>query len=160
MPQSVSELEDHRKFLENRAKFPLDELARRAGRWIAWSPDGARIVAESEAPEALDPLVRDAGGVYHRSSPASRGTTLRCARCVSAGPIASANLGKVTHPALSSGSTKTSAELAEQTSSLPQSAAVLGASSTPRFESLVRLAAREPRWRISIRWPLAWIPTQ
>jgi hypothetical protein len=59
--RDVSELEDHRKFLENRAKFPLDELARRAGRWVAWSPDGARIVAEAEEPEALDRLVLDAG---------------------------------------------------------------------------------------------------
>jgi hypothetical protein len=59
--QSLSELEDHRKFLENRAKFPLDELARRAGRWVAWSPDGVRIVAEADDPEALDRLVLDAG---------------------------------------------------------------------------------------------------
>jgi hypothetical protein len=59
--RSVNQLEDDRKFLENRAKFPLDDLARRAGRWVAWSPDGARIVAESDDPEALDRLVCDAG---------------------------------------------------------------------------------------------------
>ncbi len=29
VPQSMTELEDHRKFLENRARLPLDELARR-----------------------------------------------------------------------------------------------------------------------------------
>jgi hypothetical protein len=59
--QSVSELEDHRKFLENRAKFPLEELARRAVRWVAWCPDGARIVAHANDPEALDRLILDAG---------------------------------------------------------------------------------------------------
>jgi hypothetical protein len=30
-------------------------------RWIAWSPDGARIVADSEAPEDLDDRIRAAG---------------------------------------------------------------------------------------------------
>lgn len=61
IPRSERELEDHRRFLENRANFPLEELARRAGRWVAWSPDGARIVAEADDPEALDKLVVDAG---------------------------------------------------------------------------------------------------
>jgi hypothetical protein len=60
-PELMIELEDRRKFLENRARFPMDELARHAGRWVAWSPDGTRIVADAEAPEALDRLVRDAG---------------------------------------------------------------------------------------------------
>jgi hypothetical protein len=59
--QSVSELEDRRKFLENRVRFPLEELTRGAGCWMAWSPDGASIVAEADDPEALDRLVRDAG---------------------------------------------------------------------------------------------------
>jgi hypothetical protein len=57
----MSELECRRKFLERRAAFPPEALARYAGRWVAWSPDGARVVADSEAPEDLDDLIRSAG---------------------------------------------------------------------------------------------------
>jgi len=39
----------------------LDQLAAHAGKWLAWSPDGTRIVASSPDPEALDNLVRAAG---------------------------------------------------------------------------------------------------
>jgi hypothetical protein len=42
---------DMKVFLENRAAFPLEELARYAGQWIAWSPDGRRIVASSSESE-------------------------------------------------------------------------------------------------------------
>ncbi len=49
------------KFLERRAAVPAETLARYAGRWIAWSPDGARIVADSEAPEDLDDRIRAVG---------------------------------------------------------------------------------------------------
>ena len=55
------ELECRRRFLERRASFPAETLARYAGRWIAWSPDGARIVADSEAPEDLDDRLRAVG---------------------------------------------------------------------------------------------------
>lgn len=57
----TSELECRREFLERRAAVPAKALARHAGRWIAWSPDGARIVADSEAPEDLDDRIRAAG---------------------------------------------------------------------------------------------------
>jgi hypothetical protein len=57
----MSELECRRKFLERRAALPAETLARYAGRWIAWSPDGARIVADSEAPEDLDDRIRAVG---------------------------------------------------------------------------------------------------
>jgi hypothetical protein len=54
-------LENRRRFLENRAKFPLDELAPYVGRWVAWKPDGTRIVASATNPEDLEDLVRAAG---------------------------------------------------------------------------------------------------
>jgi hypothetical protein len=57
----MGDLECDRKFLEHRAAFPPEALARFAGRWLAWSPDGARIVADSEAPEELYDRIRAAG---------------------------------------------------------------------------------------------------
>lgn len=35
-------------FLKNRQRFPSDQLARYAGKHIAWSPDGTSIVASDE----------------------------------------------------------------------------------------------------------------
>ena len=32
-------------FLENRAKFPLEELERYTGQWVAFTADGIRLVA-------------------------------------------------------------------------------------------------------------------
>ncbi len=52
---------DMQAYLKNRLAFPLDELARHRGEWLAWSPDGTRIVAASPDPDALDALVRAAG---------------------------------------------------------------------------------------------------
>jgi hypothetical protein len=43
------------------ARFPLDELAKYFGQWVAWSPDGTRVVASSTDPDALEDLVRAAG---------------------------------------------------------------------------------------------------
>jgi hypothetical protein len=49
------------EYLKNRIAYPLDDLAKHRGEWIAWSPDGTRVVAASRNPETLDELVRAAG---------------------------------------------------------------------------------------------------
>ena len=54
-------LENMRRYLENRPKYPPDELAKHSGSWIAWNPDGTRIVASAEDAERLEDLVRAAG---------------------------------------------------------------------------------------------------
>jgi hypothetical protein len=56
-----SYLETRRRFLANRAIFPVDELAKYAGQWVAWSPDGSRVAASAADPALLDQLLR-AGG--------------------------------------------------------------------------------------------------
>jgi hypothetical protein len=57
----MSEWECRRKFLEHRAAFPPEALVPYMGRWIAWSPDGSRIVADSENPEDLYDRILAAG---------------------------------------------------------------------------------------------------
>lgn len=54
-------VETIRKYLENRSKYPLHDLAKYSGSWIAWSPDGTRIVASAKNAEDLDDLVQAAG---------------------------------------------------------------------------------------------------
>lgn len=54
-------LENRRKYLENRSRFPLDELSIYRGAWIAWSPDGTRIVATSNDMDDIERLIRTAG---------------------------------------------------------------------------------------------------
>ena len=49
------------EFRKNRAAFPRAELAKHRGEWVAWSPDGTRLVATSRDPEAIDDLIRAAG---------------------------------------------------------------------------------------------------
>ena len=57
------------EYLKNRLAFPLEELAKHRGEWVAWSPDGTRLVAASRDPEALADLVRaarrESGRLYH-----------------------------------------------------------------------------------------------
>ena len=50
-----------REYLRNRLKFPLHQLAQHTGEWVAWSPDGLRIVASSTSLADLDNLIREAG---------------------------------------------------------------------------------------------------
>jgi hypothetical protein len=54
-------LEQRRKFLANRAAFPVEELAQYAGEWVAWSPDGSRVAAAAPNPEMLESLLRACG---------------------------------------------------------------------------------------------------
>ena len=56
-----SYLETRRKFLANRAAFPMAELAKYAGQWVAWSPDGTRVAASAAGPELLDGILRASG---------------------------------------------------------------------------------------------------
>ena len=56
-----SYLDRRREQLTNRTKFPVEELASYAGQWIAWSPDGSRIVAHTTDPECLDSCIRAVG---------------------------------------------------------------------------------------------------
>ena len=49
------------QFNKNRESFPLDELAKYEGKWVAFSPDGTKIVAADADLLALDQHVRDAG---------------------------------------------------------------------------------------------------
>ena len=52
---------DMRLYLKNRVAFPLVELAKHRGEWVAFSPDGTRLVASSPDPNALDGMIRAAG---------------------------------------------------------------------------------------------------
>jgi hypothetical protein len=61
LPDMPAYLERRRKFLANRGVFPAEELARYAGLWVAWSPDGTRVAASAEALETLEGLLRKAG---------------------------------------------------------------------------------------------------
>lgn len=49
------------QFNKNRASFPFEELAKHEGKWVAFSPDGTKIVAEDADLSVLDQKVRAAG---------------------------------------------------------------------------------------------------
>ena len=52
---------DMQQFLTNRQQFPPGELAKYAGKYIAWSPDGARILASDIDLEKVAAAVEDQG---------------------------------------------------------------------------------------------------
>lgn len=52
---------DLSQYVENRRKFPLEELARHAGKHVAFSPDGTRIVASGTTEEELEAALLTAG---------------------------------------------------------------------------------------------------
>jgi hypothetical protein len=49
------------EYRENRARFPRSELLKSQGQWVAFSPDGRRIIAANEDLATLDRVVVAAG---------------------------------------------------------------------------------------------------
>lgn len=54
-------LKTRRQFLANRAAFPVEELVKCAGQWVAWSPDGTRVAASAPTPELLESILEANG---------------------------------------------------------------------------------------------------
>jgi hypothetical protein len=52
---------DMRDFLKNRSQVSPAELQRFAGKYVAWSPDGKRILAADDDPLKVVAAVRSAG---------------------------------------------------------------------------------------------------
>jgi hypothetical protein len=52
---------DMHEFTKNRLAFPPEELLPYRGKYIAWSPDGKRIVASDEDLLRLDDAVKELG---------------------------------------------------------------------------------------------------
>lgn len=52
---------DMQAFQKNRQQFPAEELAKYAGKYVAWSPDGTRIIASDHDELRLTNKVRADG---------------------------------------------------------------------------------------------------
>ena len=74
---------DMQQFLRNRNEFPPAELEKYAGRYIAWSADGTRIVASDEDPlrlmETIDGLGIDHGETVISYVPEEDGSLIAAA---------------------------------------------------------------------------------
>ena len=53
----ASYLEMRRKFLANRAAFPVEGLVPYMGQWVAWSPDGSYVAASAKDPAELEGIL-------------------------------------------------------------------------------------------------------
>jgi hypothetical protein len=75
-----SPIMDMYEFDKNRAAFPPEGLLPYRGKYIAWSPDGKRIVAGDEDPLRLDAIVKELGfdpsEVVFSSVPEEEGSSL------------------------------------------------------------------------------------
>jgi len=53
---------DASTYIKNRRAFPLQELEKYAGHWVAWTLDGSHIIAaSSQSEEALIALLKSMG---------------------------------------------------------------------------------------------------
>jgi hypothetical protein len=52
---------DMQTFIRNRSRFPVEELALYAGKYVAWSADGTRILASDKDQVRLDQALQVAG---------------------------------------------------------------------------------------------------
>lgn len=52
---------DLRLYAENRRRFPAEQLVPYYGKFVAWSPDGTRIVASGKEREQVWKQLEDAG---------------------------------------------------------------------------------------------------
>ena len=52
---------DIRSYAENRSQVPAEVLARYAGKYVAWSPDGKQILADGVDPDLVEKQLVAAG---------------------------------------------------------------------------------------------------
>ena len=68
------------EYLKNRQQFPAEELEKYAGKWVAWSPDGTRIIASDDSflqvSQAIDASGYDPREIVMESLPQSEEVVL------------------------------------------------------------------------------------